>query len=362
MRPPPTKPKSSKTNQDKPSNWGKPRRRSDEPPRDPYVNIVEPPVPPPAAPKKPSLQTYASQPSTPPSHKMPGRPEPPGQDPYIIEPPSPLPRAQTFTGDQVRPLPRAPTFQAKDRAGRRPRREYISSKSDSDSDTPVYTSHRTHKPSRSHVSSPIKIQPTFGQQAMPSRSEEQTPIESPEGTKFSPEDWAKTFKPYAFTPPPPPRRAPEPTVYRVAAGRPRLRRSSTKPLSYEEKLAAAASYYEEIDEPTIPLTQENLEKHTQTPHGRPSTPTNGPPSDVSYASAKAGFSTVSRLPPQRLSMSPVPSQRAPSKRTKDSPIFYADESGYIDAWPAHLARTAYVEVEDIVRPSSRRDKPRPAYA
>ena len=167
------------------------------------------------------------------------------------------------------------------------RREYINSKSDSDSDTPVYTSHRTHKPSRHHVSSPIKIQPTFGQQTMPSRSEEQTPIESLEGTKFSPEDWAKTFKLHAFTLLLPPRKAPEPMVHRVAAGWPRVRRSSTKPLSYEE-----------IGWRMIPLTQENLKKDTQTSCGRPSTPIAEPPSDVSYASARAGYSRVSRSPPR----------------------------------------------------------------
>lgn len=58
---------------------------------------------------------------------------------------------------------------------------------------------RSQSNSRSRGRSPIKVQPPFG---MPSRPEEQTPIESPGGTKFSAQDWAETFKPQTFMPPP----------------------------------------------------------------------------------------------------------------------------------------------------------------
>ncbi|CZR62337.1 uncharacterized protein PAC_12234 [Phialocephala subalpina] len=62
---------------------------------------------------------------------------------------------------------------------------------------------RSQSNSRSRGRSPIKVQPPmFGQPPMPSRSEEQTPIESPGGTKFSAEAWKETFKPQTFMPPP----------------------------------------------------------------------------------------------------------------------------------------------------------------
>jgi hypothetical protein len=56
---------------------------------------------------------------------------------------------------------------------------------------------RSQSNSRARGRSPIKIQPIFG---MSARSEEQTPIESPGGTKFSAQDWAETFKPQTFAP------------------------------------------------------------------------------------------------------------------------------------------------------------------
>ncbi|KAE8447783.1 hypothetical protein EG329_010177 [Mollisiaceae sp. DMI_Dod_QoI] len=58
---------------------------------------------------------------------------------------------------------------------------------------------RSQSNGRSRGRSPIKVQPIF---SMPSRSEEETPIESPGGTKFSAEAWAETFKPQTFMPPP----------------------------------------------------------------------------------------------------------------------------------------------------------------
>ena len=258
----------------------------------------------------------------------------------------------------------------------------MSPKSDSDSDTTVYTSHRAHKPSRPDVSSPIKIQPTFGQQAIPSRLEEQTPTESLESTKFWLEDGAETFKPYAFTPQPP-RREPELTRYTIVHGTavPRLSikeefaaaehgtlKGHSDPVnavafSPDGKLVASASHSGMeaslnpttgviLDTPTIPLTQENLEKHTQTRHGRKiGGPYQCPPAPRACAGS----------PPRQLSMSPVSSQSASSKRTKDRPRFYANEWGYIDTQPAR--RSVYVEAadEDIVRQSGRRGKPRPVY-
>lgn len=65
---------------------------------------------------------------------------------------------------------------------------------------------RSQSNSRSRGRSPIKVQPMFGQPTMPSRSEQQTPIESPGGTKFSAEHWDQSFKPQTFMPPPMPQR------------------------------------------------------------------------------------------------------------------------------------------------------------
>lgn len=61
---------------------------------------------------------------------------------------------------------------------------------------------RTQSGSRSRGRSPTKptIDPRFPQ---PSGSESEQPAESPGGTKFSAQEWADTFRPQTFAPPPP---------------------------------------------------------------------------------------------------------------------------------------------------------------
>ena len=61
---------------------------------------------------------------------------------------------------------------------------------------------RTQSASRSRGRSPIKIRP-IDPKGMQPQVPEDTPIESPGGTKFTPEQWAQTFKTQTFMPPPP---------------------------------------------------------------------------------------------------------------------------------------------------------------
>ena len=61
---------------------------------------------------------------------------------------------------------------------------------------------RTHSGNRSRGRSPVKLRPV-DPKAMQPHVEEETPIESPGGTKFTPEEWAQSFKPQTFMPPPP---------------------------------------------------------------------------------------------------------------------------------------------------------------
>jgi curved DNA-binding protein CbpA len=113
----------------------KPSRRS--PPVEQFVNIVEPPSPPPT--RKPSLQTYSSAPPT--------------AGAFVREKPS---RSKTqdyprHTTEPIPNLPRASTFQAGDRGrdrggGSRLRKEVTS---DSDSESPIHQSPRqSHSPPR----------------------------------------------------------------------------------------------------------------------------------------------------------------------------------------------------------------------
>jgi len=119
------------------------RRASDTPRRekpsrrppivDPYINIVEPPSPPPT--RKPSLQTYSSAPPTTGTfvREKPSRSK--TQDYPRQEPIPHLPRASTFSGDRGR-----------DRGGSRLKKEVIS---DSDSESPIHHSPRqSHSPPR----------------------------------------------------------------------------------------------------------------------------------------------------------------------------------------------------------------------
>jgi hypothetical protein len=61
---------------------------------------------------------------------------------------------------------------------------------------------RTHSGSRSRGRSPTKIRPVDPKFVQP-RVEEETPIESPGGTKFTAAEWAQSFKTQTFMPPPP---------------------------------------------------------------------------------------------------------------------------------------------------------------
>ena len=59
---------------------------------------------------------------------------------------------------------------------------------------------RTQSATRSRGRSPVKIRPVDPKVMQP-RVEEDPPIESPGGTKFTPEEWAQSFKPQTFMPP-----------------------------------------------------------------------------------------------------------------------------------------------------------------
>jgi hypothetical protein len=61
---------------------------------------------------------------------------------------------------------------------------------------------RAQSGTRSRGRSPIKIRPVDPKVIQP-RVEEETLIESPGGTKFAPDEWAQSFKPQTFMPPPP---------------------------------------------------------------------------------------------------------------------------------------------------------------
>jgi hypothetical protein len=61
---------------------------------------------------------------------------------------------------------------------------------------------RTQSATRSRGRSPVKPRPVDPKVMQP-HVEEETPIESPGGTKFTPEEWAQSFKPQTFMPPPP---------------------------------------------------------------------------------------------------------------------------------------------------------------
>jgi hypothetical protein len=61
---------------------------------------------------------------------------------------------------------------------------------------------RTQSASRARGRSPVKVRPVDPQVMQP-RVEDDAPIESPGGTKFTPEEWAQSFKPQTFMPPPP---------------------------------------------------------------------------------------------------------------------------------------------------------------
>jgi hypothetical protein len=73
---------------------------------------------------------------------------------------------------------------------------------------------RAQSASRSRGRSPPKVRTTVDPTSMPPRTDQEAPIESPGGTKFSPEEWAETFAPQTFMPPPNPAVTPRPQAYR----------------------------------------------------------------------------------------------------------------------------------------------------
>ncbi|RDL35774.1 uncharacterized protein BP5553_06386 [Venustampulla echinocandica] len=81
--------------------------------------------------------------------------------------------------------------------------------------------HRGQSGSRSRGRSPTKVPPVDPKFPQPSAVPE-TPIESPGGTKFSPDQWAQIFKPQTFAPPniPPRPNRPRPTPTRPAMATP----------------------------------------------------------------------------------------------------------------------------------------------
>lgn len=60
---------------------------------------------------------------------------------------------------------------------------------------------RAQSGSRMRGRSPPKARPTADTRFMQARVDSETPSESPSGAKFSPEEWAETFKPQTFMPP-----------------------------------------------------------------------------------------------------------------------------------------------------------------
>ena len=67
---------------------------------------------------------------------------------------------------------------------------------------------RAQSGTRPRGRSPIKVRPVDPKATQPTVALE-TPIESPGGTRFAPEEWAQSFKPQTFMPPPP---VPSPTM------------------------------------------------------------------------------------------------------------------------------------------------------
>ncbi|CAL3965465.1 hypothetical protein PZA11_001796 [Diplocarpon coronariae] len=73
---------------------------------------------------------------------------------------------------------------------------------------------RAQSVSRTRGRSPVKVRPV--EPKFPQPREAQPPMESPNGTKFSADEWKETFKPQTFMPPPPtPRMAPTPSRKRT---------------------------------------------------------------------------------------------------------------------------------------------------
>ncbi|PBP22338.1 DnaJ domain-containing protein [Diplocarpon rosae] len=73
---------------------------------------------------------------------------------------------------------------------------------------------RTQSISRTRGRSPVKVRPI--EPKIPKPREAETPTESPNGTKFSADEWKETFKPQTFMPPPPmPRMASTPSRKRT---------------------------------------------------------------------------------------------------------------------------------------------------
>lgn len=105
-------------------------RSKDKRSRDPY--IVEPPSPPPSI-KKPTLHSYPSAPPVVPVYSsQPSR--------------SQTMQSQYSRKDTVPPMPRAATFQAGDGSRGSKLKKSMDFESESDSDTPIYTSRRSASP------------------------------------------------------------------------------------------------------------------------------------------------------------------------------------------------------------------------
>ena len=173
---------------------------------------------------------------------------------------------------------------------------------------------RAQSTSRSRGRSPIKVRPV-DPKFMP-RREEETPTESPGGTKFSAEEWAQSFKPQTFAPPPIPTRTN--TGVGSTKRRPTLRptmgtaavvddgeSSDEKPLftgrkSTTSKIPTPPSPDAmDVDTPPIPAAQTpppptnsngGLKVNTESPQKRPAAPsTSASPTDVEAERLKVNF-------------------------------------------------------------------------
>jgi curved DNA-binding protein CbpA len=176
---------------------------------------------------------------------------------------------------------------------------------------------RAQSGSRSRGRSPTKVRPV-DPKFMPPR-EVETPLESPGGTKFSAEEWAQSFKPQTFAPPPiPSRTAPGSTKSRRPTLRPTMGTaavvdygdtSDEKPLFTGRKSAASkiptppSPDAMDVDTPPIPTTQiptpstnsngngnGNLKVNTESPQKRPAAPsTSASPTDIEAERLKVNF-------------------------------------------------------------------------
>ncbi|KAF7872371.1 hypothetical protein EAF04_003292 [Stromatinia cepivora] len=87
---------------------------------------------------------------------------------------------------------------------------------------PLHSHVRAQSASRSRGRSPVKSRSADSKPFPARKLDSDTPIESPRGTRFSPEDWAEKFKPQTFAPPSIPSPTKPSVPPRVGSRRPRV--------------------------------------------------------------------------------------------------------------------------------------------